>query len=334
MRMSPAALLLALVACSPKEDDTAPLDIADDSGVGTDSSDTADTDSGDTSDTADTDSGDTSDTAVESDSPYSNCEEVGVSTDGFSWVKTYDALGQLTRFLYIGATYVNVYAYTWDGDGHIVATLTDFGDDGSIDQLEERTFDERDNWITYTITANGVLTASQSQVYTYHADGSITMYLYDTMSTPIVMARNEYTYDERGSLLTHIYDIGDDGVLEYDYWYAYTYDDNGAVVSQTRDSNNDGTLESLNVYTYDAEGRMLSARNTNPSGRDPDYYTLNTWAYDAEGNNVFYAWEGHQQTGYTQVKVYDAEGRMIERRSDTDPQGSVDFIQTITYTCP
>lgn len=152
MRTVPAVLLLALVACSPEADDTAPVDTSDDSGVDTD-----------TSDTDDTDTGDTSDTGAVSDSPYANCEEVGVSTEGYSWVITYDAQGQRTGFVYDAGSYVNAYAYTWDDDGNIVQEDHDYGNDGTIDLAIEYEYDERDNWVAVRNYSSGTLTASQTR---------------------------------------------------------------------------------------------------------------------------------------------------------------------------
>ena len=220
MRTLPAVLLLSLAACSPEDEDTAPVDTSDDSGVDTDTSDTDDTDSGDTADTGDT--SDSGDTGAESSSPYANCEEVGVSTDGYSWVNTYDALGQRTGFVYDGGSYVNAYAYTWDDDGHVVQEDQDYGNDGTIDLAVEYEYDERDNWVAVRNYTSGTLTASQTREFTYHSDGSVTIYKYDVMSAPVVLTREEYTYDERGNVTRYVFDNLDDGVLDYDFWYAYT----------------------------------------------------------------------------------------------------------------
>lgn len=130
----------------------------------------------------------------------------------------------------------------------------------------------------------------------------------------------------------YVFDNLDDGVLDYDFWYAYTYDDGGAMVGRTFDSAGDGTLDGVDVYTRDAEGRMLSSRSTVPS--NPDYDMLQIWSYDADGNNISYSYQNSGMAGYSKSMTYDALGRMTELRYDRDPQGSVDFTNTITYTCP
>lgn len=106
------------------------------------------------------------------------------------------------------------------------------------------------------------------------------------------------------------------------------------MLLKTQDYWTDGTLEAVSAYTYDADGRMLTARHTNPSAVDPDNYVAETWTYDADGNNVWYAWEAHEMVGSTQETRYDAEGRVVERIYDRDPQGSIDDTHTLTYDCP
>ena len=101
MRTRSTLLLIALTACSSKED------------TGTD---TTSTDTADTTDTTDT--ADTEDSGVPEVSPFANCTEEGVDAGYGSWTSTYDGAGNMVVYAYsFGATY-GTFTYVWDDRGN------------------------------------------------------------------------------------------------------------------------------------------------------------------------------------------------------------------------
>ncbi len=114
-----------------------------------------------------------------------------------------------------GTVITNFATTSYDAEGNLDRKSFDFGNDGTIDDIESYTYDDNGNVLS---------------LYQGNNDGSI---------NPLYT----YTYDEKGNQLTESYDDGG-----FFYTITFTYDDNGNQTSAFVDYNGYQPNESV-AYT-------------------------------------------------------------------------------------
>ncbi|MBQ3166600.1 MAG: RHS repeat-associated core domain-containing protein, partial [Clostridia bacterium] len=153
-------------------------------------------------------------------------------------------------------------------------------------------------------------------VYTYDTDGNgNTLLRFKKVRyslDPDNFSEREYTYDERGNILTQKVtstSYYDDPTLG-NYSMYYTYDQNNRLVSEVKKltgSEGEGTLWQK-TYTYDQSGRLSTVVENDGNGN-----VMTCYLYDSAGR-VVKATVGNQEVNYT----YDVAGNLLSATGDTD----------------
>ncbi|GHU46143.1 hypothetical protein FACS1894120_2400 [Clostridia bacterium] len=136
--------------------------------------------------------------------------------------------------------------------------------------------------------------------------------------------QDQYTYDDKGNLLTS----KEHSSGGWAYQYAYTYDEKGNIASQTR-LLDDGSVDYKVTFTYNANGKELTSTQTNAKG---DVTSTVTNTYDSAGNVI--TSDTKNSSGLENVKysfTYDKYGNRLTvtkngKVSDTytyDVQGNI-----------
>ncbi len=242
---------------------------------------------------------------------------------------TYNGAGHLVELLFEqpGKGVVQRDTITPDADGNPLRSESDFGDDDSIDQVTESTFDE---WGNTTLQQRDydndgawdyVMVASYDE-----SEQLFSRFDYDGDGTWDEQYENVYNPD--GTVAESRTDFDDD--LDWDRIYVYTYDadghperteetdvdkgivnvttfttnDDGQILTGARDDGDDGTIDRVWESTYDEDGAFVGYRE--------DYDNDGTWDYVLE-NTV------------------DEEGRLVQSRTDFDGDGTWDSVGTYTW---
>jgi YD repeat-containing protein len=158
-------------------------------------------------------------------------------------------------------------------------------------------------------------TTSTSSHLTYDAAGRLltrttTKQVLMTPRPPPSTTRVSRTYDADGRLL-QVEQLEQSGESRQHWFHTYSHDAQLRLV--TVETHREGELRLRRVVTYDAEGRRL---RVDPSGPD-------NWGYP---DQYFYPDEGgwrveHRAPGWVETWTYDAQGRLLGRRSG-DPSGT------------
>ena len=179
---------------------------------------------------------------------------------------------------------------------------TDVGDDGTVDSLIERTFNDR--------------LLPLSVRFDHDADGA-----WDTVWT--------YTHD--GDIETFAQDADGDGTVDSRPWTRWT-PDRQRVLEFTSDADADGTWESRSLTTYDTLDRPT--RTTTDDGDDGsiDRTSTTTWTgARPDGDEVESYDETTDGTPDRRIARVWADGRELSTRVDEGADGTWDSAVARTF---
>jgi RHS repeat-associated protein len=174
----------------------------------------------------------------------------------------------------------------------------------------------------------------------------------------VKVANTSYTYDNAGRLKNLHHRNADTGANIANYTYTYDahsritqIERNGTVVTYTYDDTDQLTADGTNTFTYDANGNRTNGSYTTGIGNRLTSDGTWTYTYDDEGNLTKKSKGALQETwtyGYDQRNQltsvekratdggtlqlkdefkYDAFGNRIEKKIDSDGNGSWDTTQ-------
>ncbi|BAY62611.1 hypothetical protein NIES22_26850 [Calothrix brevissima NIES-22] len=192
-----------------------------------------------------------------------------------------------------------VYINTYDANGRLISSISDYYLDGIPDRIT-----------SYTYDSNGYLVSERN----YQASGQIDII-------------TDYTYNSRGQKTSEYRYNAATGKAFYKN--LYTYDDNSRLILVSGDSGADGSIDSLTSYTYDSNGRLISV-NTD-SGADGSIDSLTSYTYDPNGRILSVSTDRGADGSLNEVYIYDSNGRVVVEKQDYDRDGKIDFILTNTY---
>lgn len=212
----------------------------------------------------------------------------------------YPASENFSTYTYIydkhGAVVSNINEIDTNGDGIIdqrsttsytqlsrtqsrAITLTDLGNDGTIDQIEIQTFTDTKNTVTtisdFDTNADGAIDSRVFDSWTYDSQQHPVYYLhtedYNLDGKPDATIQVTNTFDPGGrqtaSML--IFDSDGDGVADETRTTTYIYDERGRLLqSDVTDSNLNPIFDSSSqtIYTYDKFGNLFQETTQNFGG--------------------------------------------------------------------
>lgn len=172
---------------------------------------------------------------------------------------------------------------------------------------------------------------------TYHTH--TTFYSYDERGNRTSMVRvrtdeewevwyyEEYTYDEKGNLLTETHFSKDPNAADLpvelpfrqELAYAYAYDEAGRVIRKERTCEDD---KQVMEYRYDNVGLLLEERFTQNGGAT----VVTAYVYD-EAGRILRSVSPEKEVNYT----YDGHGNLTQKESLTASVGGYTSLSTDTY---
>lgn len=163
----------------------------------------------------------------------------------------------------------NYYEYVYDADG-FVASQRQYRD-GVVREVREYSYAyglvtecKKNNF-----DSNGNLYSTTLETYDQYGNQTLSRTTYQDKTQAVSDTHYEYTYDEKGNMLSN--DFYRDG--KYMYGYTYTYDEDGNRTSERAD----GELQYESVYTNNGQNV------TTKRGSSTLEYT-----YDEKGNELHY----------------------------------------------
>ncbi len=233
----------------------------------------------------------------------------------------------------IAATPVVATHQRLDSDLAVLTVSTDSGDDGTIDRVQETTFDsggkrillreDRDGDGEFELVTAYAYVWDQGQLIRVEtdegADGSV-----DTVET------REYT--TTGRIWRTITDEGADGVA--DRIDEHVWDANGHRVQMSMDKPAGGVVETIQEFRFGnddiVDGRLMSRYNDDgliQSVRYNNVYLpnglLGTMGIDLQDDG---------KVDNRIERVYDADGRMIGTLTDNGADGTIDTLHSYIYS--
>ena len=211
-----------------------------------------------------------------------------------------------------GSGSVTRISYEYDDRGNCTREAYDYGDE--VTSVYLKSYDADGNQTREERWSNGALLYTED--YRYDADGNEIYCLYVNSGV-----RRETTHVFTDGLLTRLcIDRGGD-LDRSDYFYDT---DGNRIRAESYDT--DGLVET-DSYTYDAAGKLLTHRYESADG---GYVTDTVYTYDARGLCLSEVWtaDGHS---VTTTYRYDAEGREVYKKVDSDYEGTRDVVYESSY---
>lgn len=257
-----------------------------------------------------------------------------------NWQAAYDlfkasadprAAAQLEKFVFVPTTYTfensqganYTDTYTYDERGNLIEDKS-VGKTGwhyDRDVLTTYTYDEANRQLSGTTRYED---STSSYTYTYDKDGHVLSYCgYDDGE---LVARTDYTYDERGNQLTLRQWYNE--VREYNNRYEVsTYDEKDRLLTHT--VTYEGEEPIVRTYTYAEDGSYYYERACYYESEDVVEQGTLTYYYDSEGRNLGYKVVTEDGTVHEQEEIrLNENGDEIYRRTLYD---DVDSVTTRTY---
>jgi len=232
----------------------------------------------------------------------------------------------------------------------------DNGEDGVIDSLEVRTYDDHDNLLTVDLDSDndGVVDVSRGYTYTYHGNGGVASTREDANGDGVW--ETEYQYNESGQMVLLGWDDDGDGVADRGYRFTYGPSDQ----LQTEAFYDAWPFDSVvwdKTYQYDSDGYLIEIESFNHVQQQVTAIETHTWnanhtvedmaldrnddgiidasyhsEYDLDGNQILHEpdWDGDGLADYIATTTY-ADGLTVESTLDEDADGVVDSRTTYTY---
>lgn len=222
-------------------------------------------------------------------------------TEETTTVRNPDGSGSTTRV-----------SYEYDDRGNCTREAYDY--DGEVSSVYFKSYDEAGNQTREERWSNGALLYTED--YRYDSDGNEIYCLYVNGTL-----RRETTHVFTNGLLTSLcIDRGGD-LDRSDYFYDT---DGNRIRAESYDT--DGLVGTA-VYTYDAAGKLLTHRYESADG---SYVTDTVYTYDARGLCLSEVWTADGHSVATTYR-YDAEGREVYKKVDSDYEGTRDVVYESSY---
>lgn len=187
----------------------------------------------------------------------------------------------------------------------VLTISTDSGGDGTIDRVQQMTYDGRGNRVLLEEDRTGDGVFDVTTAFSYH-------------------------YDERDRLVEVGTDDGGDGTI--DAVEVRTLDDRGRALKIAH-TDASGALTRLELNTWDAQGRRLDWTVDAPVGGPVE--TRQTWRWDANGKADGRTTTQVMPDGTPRTSIFrdrlDADGRLVGHENDLDGDGDVDNRNTRLY---
>jgi serralysin len=214
----------------------------------------------------------------------------------------------------------------------------DHGRDGTVDQRDEWSFDERGNLTG--LVMNGLApdgttaTLIYEQADVWSADDllieSLVRFDQGEGSPPFVRL-TRFKYDDDGKLIERTIDRDADGTINSRI--TYTFDANGRHLTSQTDSGLDGTINSSTAYVRDADGRLMKQEFDFENDGTPNM-TL-TYRYDSEGRYLGSVETMTDDPTYavSHLATFDAQGRRATDTSKFSDTPEANSQSTYLYDC-
>lgn len=186
-------------------------------------------------------------------------------------------------------------------------------------------YDEQDRLLEERLTSKY---HTHTTFYSYDERGNrISMVCVRTDEEWEVWYYEEYTYDEKGNLLTEAHFSKDPNAADLpvelpfrqELAYAYAYDREGRVIRKERTCEDD---KQVMEYRYDNAGRLLEERFTQNEGAA----VVTAYVYDKAGR-ILRSASPEKEVNYT----YDGHGNLTRKESLTASVGGYTSLSTDTY---
>jgi len=211
--------------------------------------------------------------------------------------------------------------------GELARSELDTGNDGTIDQVSEFTFDAWQLRHQYRRYEAGVLKSVATD--TRDDLGYLRTTERDFDADGTIDERSTLHYNTVGLLERHERDRDNDG--DIDSITAYTYDANRYPRYVTRDNDADGVADEVSRSTYDDRGRRLT--DDRDGNGDGVFDSLTRFIYDDANLRVIEE-EDNNADGTVDrrtVILHDVLGRTLRIEEDRDHDGLIDRVRTFTY---
>lgn len=130
---------------------------------------------------------------------------------------------------------------TWDAEGNVLSSNTDYGNDGDIDQSFEMTFNAEGNVLTRTTLGTGDTNADYRSIAVYGADDKLKHETQDYYADDTTDQVETLEWDDMGNATLYTMDTNGDG--QADERWAQEFDTNGFFSSYLSDADNNGSWD-------------------------------------------------------------------------------------------
>lgn len=166
---------------------------------------------------------------------------------------------------------------SFNEDGNLLSERRDDGADGSIDYVDQRTYDTGGYMTHREIDNENDGVVDVEYFWERNSRGQALSSIREENGVRVYADRA--TYDVAGQRLTYLRD--DDGDGNFDHGYAHTYDSGGRQLEWSYDAGADGVLDRIYTYTYDSHGKLIEYQYDSNADGTPD--RRNIRSYDNDG---------------------------------------------------
>ena len=132
-------------------------------------------------------------------------------------------------------------ALTWDAEGNILTSETDYGNDGDMDQSFEVTLNADGNVLTRVTTGTGDTNPDYRSVEVYSSDDLLQTETQDYYADDTTDQVEAMEWDAMGNATLYSVDLNGDGIA--DESWAQEFDANGFFTSYRSDEDNNGVWD-------------------------------------------------------------------------------------------
>ena len=244
--------------------------------------------------------------------------------------------------------------FTFDAKGRPLSTSFDMDGDGDIDLVRTEVWEDSPTATRHYVDDGSDGTTEYLEIMLLDGEGRTVELQSDLLFDGVIEDLTRYEYGDSDLVTARRYDDGADG--SYDVVERWEYDDLGRVTLQSRDIGDDGrdtwttttydadcdrpvTIVEASAtgtarrtdYTYDAQGRPETVVEDDYADTLPD--RLHAWTWTDSTEVVTYT---NLEDGEAYLRIehdLDAEGRVIAERYDQDADGVVESSWTLALVC-
>lgn len=214
----------------------------------------------------------------------------------------------------------------------VLTISTDSGGDGTIDRVQQMTYDDRGNRVLLEEDngGDGVFDVVTAFSYAYDARDRLVEIGTDEGADGTIESVEVRTLDDRGRALKilHTDANGEPTKVEVNTWDA-----KGRRQSWTIDSPVGGPIETTQTWRFDDQGRPDGRTTTQVMPDGKPRTSIFRDIVDADGRLVGHEndLDGDGDADNTNRRLYDGSGRLAEIRIDTDLDGNDDSTTIYSY---